>query len=137
MATNQDAGASPQADSRYLIIVGALLLVIIGSLAALWMMERNRRITAENDLVAANQKTQSLQTALIGKMMAAGEGAAAPPINRKLIPYKDAQLGADRVRVFDVTTEAGRMIGFEPGDVIRVLPDQPPASGPSTAPAGR
>ena len=51
MATNQDAGASPQADSRYLIIVGELLLVIIGSLAALWMMERNRRITAENDLV--------------------------------------------------------------------------------------
>jgi hypothetical protein len=136
MATNQDAGGSPQTDSRYLIIVGALLLVIIGSLAALWMMERNRRITAENDLVAANGKMQSLQTALLGKMMAAGEGAAVPPINRRLIPSKEAQLGADRVRVFDVTSEAGRMIGFEPGDVIRVLPDQPPASGPSTAPAG-
>lgn len=46
--------------NRYLIVVGGLLLVICVSLAALWMIERGRRIRAEQRIVKLDQQLRQI-----------------------------------------------------------------------------
>jgi hypothetical protein len=63
------------ADVRYLAVVGALLLVIIASLAGLWIRERVRRVQAENELAQATRKAEGLQIALM-RFLVGGQTSA-------------------------------------------------------------
>lgn len=58
------SGNLPSCDTKYLALVGVLMIVIIGLLAVLWVHERTRRIAAERDAIRLQQKLEQFQSVL-------------------------------------------------------------------------
>lgn len=125
-----------QADIKYLAFVGGLLVLIVAALASLWLMERARRVNAENQLDHANRKAEGLQ-AVFGQMLTErSQAAIGEAIQRSDLAPKTGSLDGLPVSVFEISASAGRRIGFLPGDVIRVSPERP-ATSPSTRSDGK
>ncbi|MFB3891029.1 MAG: hypothetical protein ACE15C_03290 [Phycisphaerae bacterium] len=122
-----EAGENPRnqvrhQDSTYLIIVGALLLLIIAALAILWMTERRGRLRAEAEAASAKRISQALQNAIAEFALRppAATVPATAPISRADAFSKTANIDGRERTVFLISAEAGRRFGFLPGDVIEV-----------------
>jgi len=128
--------AVPVADAKYLIVVGALMVLIIFLLAWLWLRERRDAANARAVLAIARHSvdTQGLQTAL-GRML--GEQGALRPFQREDLPAETVQWNGQPRIALRVSAAAGIRLGLLPGDVLVV--SQPPASAsaPASAPATR
>ncbi len=132
--------STDQADTRYLLIVGGLLMVIIATMCLLWMRERGKRIEAENKLANINSRDAKLQSVLSQLVGEPGEGMRPGPAGVTMRPIERGDLrpaagtlNGEAAQVFEVSASAGERIGFRPGDVVRVAAT-PPASQPATAP---
>jgi hypothetical protein len=135
--TDQDPNERParrHCDIGYFALVGGLLVVIIATLAVLWMMERTKRLNAESRLDLAEyqlagaegkvavmtQKMQGLVSVLRPALTSGPDEAAATPIDRSELAPARGVLNGQEVLVFDIRASEGRRMGFLPGDVIRV-----------------
>ncbi|MFP4106702.1 MAG: hypothetical protein ACLFVU_11505 [Phycisphaerae bacterium] len=119
------------ADSFYLIAVGLLLLMIIGSLTYLWLNERKRRRRAE-------QAVGIMQKQTLGQMMGPGamrglDSDGVEPIRRDDLPSVMMNIDGELRRVVLVGAQAGSRVGFQPGDVVIVSSEQPDTQ-PETMP---
>lgn len=136
--TQTEQPTSPdQADTKYLIIVGGLLMVIIATMCLLWMRERGKRMEAESKLAEINSRDAKVQSVL-SQLMGGEPGesmrpavASARPVERGDLRPVAGTLNGEAVQVFEVSASAGERIGFRPGDVVRVatLPATSPSQG--------
>jgi len=72
---NQVRTDTPETGTRYFLVVGVLLVLVVALLAALWVRERSARIAAESreaQLLQRCQSTEAVLTDLIRR------GAIAP-----------------------------------------------------------
>ncbi len=119
----------------YLAVIGALVVVIMISLAVLWMTERLRRDAAEVELTRVKRKNTQLGDALTGGFISSGGPSGARPVVRDDLPQKYVTLDGRRKSALLIGASAGKRFGFQPGDVIIVSQAQTrPAT--ASAPAG-
>lgn len=147
-------------DTRFVLAVAVLLVVVIGMLAVLWLRERRERVSAQEKAAAAATQLAGLNAELAG---AKKENAALRMLLQQLEPppmpaSPDAPAAVapfswsrDRVTggpdravmdkhpmvVLSISAQAGERLGFRPGDLVYVAPApaSQPASGPASAPA--
>jgi len=123
-------------DGKYGTLVGVLLVVIVAALAALWLLERNRRGEAERRLAEARRSPglEALLPALTAGAAPAPEGELVAPVRREDQVQRPVVLdGKPAVGVF-VSAAAGQRLGFQPGDVVVVAPAAPATA--TSAPGG-
>jgi hypothetical protein len=106
-----------------------LLLVILVTLAGLWIIERGNRTRAERDLVNLHRqldgekgKTQRLSEMLVHQAL------AQPVVRKDLATTKMKWDGRERT-VLLLSAKAGRKLGFQPDDVVWVT--ESPAGEPA------
>ncbi len=138
MDTEPGAKMTPErTDGKYQIAVGILMVLIIGSLAALWVMERNRRVKAEKNLAKQRQRSP-LQAAL--QQMAASqipigrdgaEPTAAGLLREDILCVEKVKWEGRARALVRINASAGRRLGFQPGDLVDV------AQKPATMPAAK
>jgi hypothetical protein len=132
--TETDSGAKSAArDTWYLIAVGGLLIVIVASLAALWLMERNRRVDAERRLAEAGQG-DPLAAALsqmggVRRLSLPGAGPGGEIPISELVDVRTVELGGQPRKLWVLSSEAGGRLGLEPGRLYEVA--DPPATQPA------
>jgi len=123
-------------DSRYLLVAGGLLVVIIVALAWLWLAERTQRRRLA-DQVQQLQLRQRLAQLIPGM---GGPGRQIPPeIARDELPQETVNWNGRARTVLRMAEADAQRLGFQPGDVIVVSEGQAPrpataASGPSSGP---
>jgi len=126
-------GSSQQPDTRFLVAVGGLLLVVIVLLAGLWLRMRRRAERAESQIAElARQRSQI--GAAVQQVMA--EHAAGLAVEREALEPRRVTLDGRQVTALRLPAGEGERLGFQPGDVILVesAPATAPASGPATRP---
>ncbi len=123
------------ADTRYLALVGGLLVLIVALLAVLWIRERTNRISAQEQVVSLLRDRKGMQAGM-QQMMLAQKFMAVQPVNREDMITERGVLNGKTVTLVRISAAAGERFGFLPGDVVLVAPTgrTPPTSGPA---AGR
>ena len=124
-----DPGVRP--DSRFQLLTGGLLVVIVITLAGLWMMERARRARTESTMAGMRgqlaEQQKKMQT--IGQMLVRQMNA--PITNRSELGTIKVQWNGEKKTVLLLGEGVGKRLGFESGDVILITPG-PPAMSPTT-----
>jgi hypothetical protein len=121
------------ADKRdwHLVLVLALMVVIMASLGALWLLEKRRRTDAEGELAETVQQARQMQAAMgriMGGGMRLGGGGAVGAVTREDLPVETRTMDGQARKVLRISASAGERFGFEPGDVIEVgKPPEEPA----------
>jgi type II secretory pathway pseudopilin PulG len=118
---------TPKNEAGYLLVVCILLVVISVALAWLWQMQKRRTEEAQRALIEqqrANPLAQFLSQA--GQQQPFPKQDAAP---------ETIQFNGHPTPLYKLSAQAGRRIGFEPGDLISVLSDQPTSRPTATDPA--
>lgn len=120
--------------TRYAAVVGVLLLTIITTLAALWMRERQRRVSAENRealLSAQMEKNKSGFAEMLASKIDLGavESPIHPFQREDSVPVTVTVDGAPR-SAYRLSAGGAARFGFHPGDVILVAEGNP-NRGPS------
>ncbi len=124
-----DPGVRP--NSRFQLLAGGLLVVIVISLAGLWMMERARSFRTENTTAEMREQLTEQQKKLqtIGQMLI--RQVNAPVTNRSEMGTIKVQWNGEKKTVLLLGEGVGKRLGFESGDVILITPG-PPAMSPTT-----
>ena len=128
MVVESETDPPTGSESRYFAIVGALLVVIIVMLGALWLRERRAVSALGAELEATRERATAgagLQAAL-SRLTA--RQATTRPLAREDLPAETVTWDGRRRTVLRVSASAGRRLGLEPGDAIVV--SEPPASAP-------
>ena len=131
--------APPQANGRFIIAVGGLLVLTIALLAGLWIRERKRAQRAEQKVVTLTQQNSKMSLLMWQKMQ--------QPVARTTVPrdrLKTRQVTLDGREVAALLLPAGQAqrLGFRAGDVVLVeqmpttatAPADPPPAAPATGP---
>lgn len=116
-------------DTKFFITIAVLLVLIIATLAALWMRERSARRDAQSQL---NEFTQAALPDQLNNMLAQMAITRMPstkPIDRADLQVRTVNLDGQSRQAFTVSPAAGERMGFLPGDVVIVAQ---PASQPAT-----
>jgi hypothetical protein len=120
---NEPSG-SPHPDTKYLVIVGVLLVVIIAVLAVLWRKERCARADAErrlSELTKSQALPAELQRVLAGSpTMLPPDDGPPRPVQREDLPAETLQFKGRSRTVLYISPDAGRRFGFRNGDLIVV-----------------
>ena len=122
----------PASEYRFFVTVALLLVVIIVTLAALWRIERGKRLDAEGQLAQFQSQFQQKQLGdILGKMMI--EQVPPPPqtVQRDVLPTQNLAIDGQMRAAFLLGAAAGERMGFKSGDVIIV------SQAPATMPAGK
>jgi hypothetical protein len=122
-------------DTKYLLVVGVLMVLIMAALAALWLRERGRRIGAmrqvselDSRLMANNNRLQELAQGLLAE-----HARKVDPIERGQWELRSVNLDGREVTAFEISPATARRIGgFKAGDVIIVAEEEGTAA---TSPA--
>ena len=117
----------PRTDRWFPYAVGILGLTIVIALGSLWFTERRRRIRAEEALAKARRNPIPLPPGALEALAGSpgtGPEAAAGDLRRDEIAGMEnvAWRGENRVLI-RVRPEAGKRRGFEPGDLVEILPE--------------
>jgi len=126
MEESRQSNEAAVAETKYLVVVGGLMVLIIILLGALWLRERRISMTARRELAAVRRNAGAggqLQAAL-GRMLA-GTRPAARPLDRGELTRETVTWNGRPREVFRVGAAAGERVGLRPGDVVVV-------SGPAT-----
>ena len=129
--TGVDSAPQGRGDGRYFLAVGVLLVLIIAALAALWLIERSRRMEAQRELASRPQAMDLRSMLPVLRGQGGAEGQLVAPVRREDQLHRPANLDGKGVTAVLISAEAGSRLGFQPGDVVLV------AEAPSTAPAGQ
>ena len=129
-------------DTKFVIIAGSLLLVIIALLAGLWASMRIRAMRAERNAVALRSQLK-LATGM-GVRFSGAPGSLDAMLNqmtskamlrhkvqRESLQTEQVHLNGRDVKALRLPADAAEKFGFTPGDVIIV--DEPPPTT-TTAP---
>ncbi len=108
-----------KSDTRYFITAGILMVVIIATLAALWLIERRRRIGAETNLVRVNLKYSGLRAAMENPLFGLREPSVTP-VQREDLPAETADYKGRPRMVLYLSAAAAERFGFNAGDLIDV-----------------
>lgn len=124
-------------DKIYLVTVLVLLVVIMATLAALWMIERRARRAAAFEAAEFQQRNSRLEGAIRNLVLQQGMGLEIK-VNRDDLPAQTVQVDGRPKKAFVLSARTGAKLGFEPGDVVIVStqPASEPASEPATTHAG-
>jgi hypothetical protein len=122
-------GGSTRQDKTYIVTVMVLMVVILVTLAALWMMERKARRQAQADLVAARQENGRLKGMLAQMAMAQGMDQGMK-VSREDLPTQTVQWDGRPRSVMVLSARTGARFGFMPGDAVVIA--APRASEPAT-----
>lgn len=118
-------------DSRFAIIAGALMLLIIALLAGLWLRMRARAMRAESELAQLRPMVRNKQDV----QMLLAESLRRHPlqvtVQRESLKTEQVHLNGRDVKALHLPADAAETFGFMPGDVIIV--DKPPPTT-TTAP---
>lgn len=119
----------------HLIILGGLMVVISILLGALWYKERMRAHDLQNNLDAALHARKApgviqSEEDLNAFLQRAVKEAASRPVDRAKLATEKVTLNGRETSALHLPGQAGRLYGFEPGDVIIV-------DAPTTAPTSR
>ena len=122
---------APNADRKFLLAVGGLLLTIILLLSGLWVRMRRQVVRLRNEIA-----TLQTQRGRMGPMMqlAMDQHTQRLMLNREKLPTRDVVLDGRPARALRISAIVARRIGFAPGDVVLV--DAMPATAPASQPAG-
>lgn len=132
--------ASPRpakSDGTYFLLVTVLMLVILASLAFLWMRERSNRIAAQADAQQLGIENTNLKE-VVNRLLLADAGSSTRPADIKPISRQELlpvtmNIGGQPRTVLILGAQTGKRLGLEPGDMIEVA--QPPATQPSSRPS--
>lgn len=129
-------------DTRFLLIIGALLLMTIVALAALWLRERNARIAAEKYATDIRQQYETekfmlakgLEQVARSQGLNGGEGGVAPIGAGEFEVGQQVQVGGGENRTaIEVPLSVARRVGpFNLRTVMVVVPDS--ETKPTTRP---
>ena len=118
----QLAGGPGRRDWHLMLVLG-LMVIIMASLGALWLLERRRRTDAERELAVTVQHSRQMQ-ATMGQIMGGGlrppSAGATGAVRREDLPVETRTMDGRTTRVLRLSASAGERFGFEPGDVIEV-----------------
>ena len=109
-------------DVKYLIVTGGLLVLIIVCLSVLWLMERNKRISAEVRLGQSLQRQGSLEN-ILGRMLPERRGASIGL--RDVVEKKVVNINGQKKTAVYVTPSAGRRLGLNAEEVLIIAPPVP------------
>lgn len=110
------------ADLKYFAVVGVLLLMIIASLCALWLKERSNanQLAGRVRQLRSRRLSQAQLRQMVSSRLAAARSGGVQPIRREDVYKAPATLDGEKVQVLHISPDAGRRLGFRPGDVIHV-----------------
>ncbi len=112
---------------KYAAIIAGLLLLIIAVLGQLWLVERNRRADAENQLGEMILKERVMEAAgAVAATDAAGQKTAA--LDRASLPTATVKWNGQDKTVLLLDDQTARTIGLEAGDAVMVTGDLSPAT---------
>jgi hypothetical protein len=117
--------------------LSGLLVLMLMLTAGLWWKERSARLAAGR-AAAREDRPDALMELL--RRAETPDPAAFEPLRREDLPGRPVELLGRRRTLYEISPEAGRRMGFRPGDVILVV--EPPraspdaASGPAYTPDG-
>lgn len=139
---DENAAGTPGTDTKFVIIAGSLLLVIIALLAGLWASMRTRAMRAERDVAALRTQLKfatgagvrfsgspGSRNAMLQQMVA--KAMRRHKVQRENLRAEQVQLNGRDVKALRLPTKTAETFGFTPGDVIIV--DKPPPTT-TTAP---
>ena len=137
---DENAAGTSGTDTKFVIITGSLLLVIIALLAGLWASMRTRAMRAESDVTALRSQlkfatgagvrfsgTPGSPEAMLQQMVS--KAMRRHKVQRENLQTEQVNLNGRDVKALRLPADAAEKFGFMPGDVIIV--DKPP---PTTAP---
>ena len=126
----------PGADTKYLLVVCGLLMCIVILLSVLWIRERrNSSMLAQQLQQARKQNIAGSLQGQLARLVAGQSAAGARPLQREDLPAETVTWNGQPRTILHISAAAGNRIGLEPGDVVAV--SQPPATAPTTQPAGK
>jgi hypothetical protein len=131
-----ESSQSAKVDWKYVAVLIALLILIVAMLAQLWLIERNRRVTAEGRLAELYLKEGLLVAA---KSLETGEQVPAgtlQPVRRQELPSQSVTWNGQAKFALLLSAATGKAMGFAPGDIIVVAPEIPPLTTTRIAPQG-
>ncbi len=123
MSDNDKQPVPPSGDSRYLLLVGGILMVIVLTLAALWQIERRRRMASDEKLTTYSEKLYKAN--LVSEMFRDNMIM----IDRNSLANEEVSLNGEQRKLFHVNAPDGEKMGFLPGDLVEI-DNPPPASQP-------
>ena len=123
---------NPPPRDTLIYVVGGLLLIIVVSLGALWILERRRAVDA--DLQWRQRHQQLTDTVAVLRKLAADRPPAPPAIGPDTAMTTKIIDGQPR-EVLQIGRAQGRRLGLPAGAIVEVL-SGPPASQPA-APSER
>jgi hypothetical protein len=121
MEETRQSNSPGAAETKYLMVVGGLMVLIILLLAGLWLRERRISTTARRELAALRRNVGAggrLQAAL-GRMLS-GAHPASRPLGRDELTSETVTWNGRPREVFRVSPAAGNRVGLRPGDVVVV-----------------
>ncbi|MCD4825544.1 MAG: hypothetical protein K8S55_13185 [Phycisphaerae bacterium] len=128
---NNETAASA-VDMRFVYMVVGLLIVIVLTMAGLWIVERGQKSRLQADfnesqkhLQGQEHKMQRLGTMLAGQAMTSR-------VHRGELATQEVDWNGKKKTVLLLGGEVGRELGFQPGDVILVT--APPKTQQTTPP---
>jgi hypothetical protein len=104
------------------LIVGLAMLMLF-SLAGLWVMERGKRTKLQRYVDKLREQNQ-----LIGEMVL-DHAQAASPVDRQSLPAQPVTFDGTNRTALLLSASVGKRLGFQPGDVLIVT--APPATAPA------
>ncbi len=111
-------------DSRYLAIVGGLLIIIIGVLATLWLRERSRAAGLENEVYRLRRRGEQMQ--LAGQVFLSQYAGKVDPLSRNEWHLEKRRFEGKLHDVFVLKASAADRLGLAPGDVaVGASPTEP------------
>jgi hypothetical protein len=128
---NDETKATDTQDTRFVLIAAGLLVLIMGTMAVLWLRERNRRQEAERQLVETRGQLRQLLGAQVQGMLGGG-APSGPAVPVDQMQFERVTLDGEPVRAIRIPAATARPLGLRPGDVLLV--SEAPATRPTTAP---
>lgn len=104
-----------QPGQMYWYVVCLLLIVMIGCLAFLWFTERNQHRACVAVIADYQQKQSGL-----AELLKQGLSSYVAPLRAEEKTSREAVLDGQRRAVVVIESNAGKRLGFAPGDVIFV-----------------
>jgi len=120
---NEQNQTPRRSDANFLIVAGALVVMILALLAGLWLKADRRAKAAEAQLARCRTEMGLIRGLLQSTPLI-------PGVNREDLPTRQVVLDGKSVRALRLSAAGAGQIGLKPGDVVLV--DQPPSTAPST-----
>ena len=123
-------GGSTRQDRTYFVTVMVMMVVILATLAALWMMERRARRFAQDELAPARQENGRLR-GMLAQMAMTQDMEQGMKVSREDLATRTVQWDGRPRSVMVLSARTGARFGFMPGDAVVIA--APRASEPAMA----